>query len=86
MNIDELKQIAYDKSENQPKYIERLDVEFKEIEKASLWEYFLNILSSGKKFHNTRNLLCCYLWGICPENPLEEEKDLLLELKLVADV
>lgn len=77
MNVDKLKKLALDKIDNDEKYSNRLDIEFKEIEKAGLWEYFDNIISSGKKFHNTKNLLCCYLWGICPENPIE--KDLLWE-------
>ncbi len=73
LNKDDLKTVAFNKIKNNEKYLNRLKIEFEEIEKSGLWEYFYNIILSGKKFHNTRNLLCCYLWGICPENPIEED-------------
>ena len=76
MDNNQLQQLALNKASSE-KYIKRLEIEFSEIEKAGFWEYFDNLISFGKKFHNKNNLLCCYIWGICPENPIEEEKDLI---------
>ena len=58
------------------KYLDRLDLEQNEIEKQGLWEYFVEILKKGLKYENENHLLVAYLWGICPEDPLLEERDL----------
>jgi DNA polymerase-3 subunit alpha len=74
--LEKLKKIAIEKSKDNKKYIKRLNIEFEEIDKAGLWNYFKEIIKSNKKFHNTNNLLCAYLWGICPENPIDKDEEL----------
>ncbi len=59
------------------KYVKRLEIELYEIEKSGMWDYFKELIKSNRKFHNDKSLLCAYLWGICPENPIEENKDLI---------
>ena len=68
--IELLKNVALKKF---PEHKDRLELEFKEIDKVSLWEYFIDLIDSRRKFHNENNLLCAHAWGICPENPIDKD-------------
>lgn len=74
--MEELKKIAFSKCSTENE-INRLHIEFEEIEKQGMWNYFKGLIDSGKKFVNENNLFCAYLWDICDENPLYENKDLI---------
>ena len=56
-------------------YKERLEFEFKEIEKQATQEYWEEITKAGKKFtHNKNGLVLPWILGVTPIDPIEGEQ------------
>ncbi|MFW5794010.1 MAG: hypothetical protein ACOCV1_00875 [Bacillota bacterium] len=74
---DYTKEFLEKETSNDKKYMNRFHVEIKEIYKAGLTGYYIGLIKSKNKYENSINSLCAYLWKICDENPLENNKNLL---------
>jgi DNA polymerase III alpha subunit len=68
-----MKSLGLDKN---PRYVERLGVEFKELNNQDEWAYFKQLVDEGKKFpENENNLLIAYLLGLCDDFDIEKPID-----------
>src|ERR1035437_9310037 len=52
-----------------PELEKRIKLEIKEIRKAGLIDYYIELIQSNKKYHNSINSVCAFIWEISPENP-----------------
>lgn len=60
-------------------YKQRLDFEFKEIEKQGAGSYWADIINNGKKFKsNPNNLVLPWLFGLVDSDPIKNRKDPIL--------
>lgn len=75
MHWHEIKEAALKQCEGKdPIYVERLEFEFKEIEKQASEEYWEEVITKGESFgRNPNGLVLPFLLGITPIDPLVGE-------------